>query len=113
MSERSVRTWSSSWLLLGQSTCGSRSQQGLDGATFIHRTIALGDLFEGEREVEDLSGIDLPVPHEVDEVRQEAPHWRRAAVEVDVREEQTLTVEGHAVRHADVAHEAARSCGAD
>jgi hypothetical protein len=39
----------------------SGTQQRLDRAAFVHGAVALGHLFEGQRQVEDSAGIDLPV----------------------------------------------------
>jgi hypothetical protein len=44
----------------------SRPQQRLDRAAFVHRSVAVGDLVEGQGEVEDLAGLDRAVPDEVD-----------------------------------------------
>src|SRR2546430_11519353 len=46
---------------------GLGAQQGLDGASLVHRLVALGDLVERQCEVEHLAGVDLAVAHEVDE----------------------------------------------
>src|SRR5437867_7452251 len=47
-------------------SAGSGPEQGLDGAALVHGAVALGDLVEGQDEVEDLAGIDVAVPDEVD-----------------------------------------------
>jgi hypothetical protein len=49
-----------------------RPQQGLDRAALVHGPVALGGLLEREGEVEDLAGVDLAVPDQVDELGQEA-----------------------------------------
>src|SRR5207244_5185013 len=74
-----VVKWVASW-----------TQQRLDRATLIHRAVTLRDLLERQRQVEDLAGIDLALPHEVDQLGQVAAYGGRATVEVDVREEQLL-----------------------
>src|SRR5436309_1502699 len=70
-----------------------RAQQRLDRAALIHRAVALCHLVERQGEIEDLARIHLPVPHQVDQLRQETAHRCRTAVEVDVGEEQSLTIE--------------------
>jgi hypothetical protein len=42
--------------------CCLRPQQGLDGVPLVHGLVALGGLLEGQFEVEDLAGVDLPGP---------------------------------------------------
>src|SRR5919202_3716475 len=66
-----------SFVLLAQWSCSSEGEQDLGGAALVHRLVALGGLLEGEDEVEDLAGVDLPVPDELDQVRQEAAHGSR------------------------------------
>ena len=68
----------------------------------VHRAVALRDLGEGQGQVEHLAGIDLPVPHQVDEVRQVTAHGGGAAVQVDVPKNSSSPVELDAVRDADV-----------
>src|SRR5437667_141745 len=92
-----VVKWVASW-----------TQQRLDRATLIHRAVTLRDLLERQRQVEDLAGIDLALPHEVDQLGQVAAHGGRATVEVDVREEQLLPCDLDAMRNTDVAHVSAR-----
>src|SRR5438132_6082389 len=77
-------------------------QQRLDGAAFVHGAVALGDLIEGELEVEDLAGVDLTVPDEVDELRKEPADRCGAAMQMGVAEEQLIPGEV-AVGDADVA----------
>ena len=43
----------------------SRPQQRLDRAAFIHCAVALGHLSERQRQVEDLSGVDLSVQTQI------------------------------------------------
>ena len=88
---------------------GSDGEEGLDGASFVHRPVAVGDLVERECEVEDLAGVDGAVRDQVDELGQESAHGGGAAVEVGVAEEQLIAGEV-AVGDADVADVAA---GAD
>src|SRR5437867_3929824 len=97
-----VVKWVASW-----------TQQRLDRATLIHRAVTLRDLLERQRQVEDLAGIDLALPHEVDQLGQVAAYGGRATVEVDVREEQLLPSDLDAMRNTDVAHVSARVGGPD
>src|SRR5437899_10374863 len=97
-----VVKWVASW-----------TQQRLDRATLIHRAVTVRDLLERQRQVEDLAGIDLVLPHEVDQLGQVAAHGGRATVEVDVREEQLLPSDLDAMRNTDVAHVSARVGGPD
>src|SRR6266571_2659032 len=92
---------------------GSGPEQGLDGAAFVHGAVPLGDLVERQGEVEDLAGVDLAVPDEVDQLGQEAAHRRGTAVQVDVGEEQLLSGELDVVSDADVADVPARPGGAN
>src|SRR3954451_7346029 len=46
----------------------SRSKQRLDGPAFVHRAVAFRHLFEWQRQVKDLAGIDLAVPYQVDQL---------------------------------------------
>src|SRR5215217_9785744 len=71
--------WSHGW---------SRAQQRLDRAALVHRAVALRYLLQRQRKVEDLAGVDLPVPDQLDKLRQEAPDRGGTAVQVHVREEQ-------------------------
>src|SRR3954451_7554795 len=96
-------------ILLGSSR--SESQQGLDGAALVHGPVSLGGLVEGHGEVEDLAGVDLPVPDEIDELGQEAAHWGGAAVQVHAGEEQIRAGQGDVVRHPDEADVAAGGGG--
>src|SRR6266404_1352398 len=65
-----VVKWVASW-----------TQQRLDRATLIHRAVTLRDLLERQRQVEDLAGIDLALPHDVDQLGQVATYGGRATVE--------------------------------
>src|SRR5437867_12771863 len=97
-----VVKWVASW-----------TQQRLDRATLIHRAVTVRDLLERQRQVEDLAGIDLALPHEVDQLGQVAAYGGRSTVEVDVREEQLLPSDLDAMRNTDVAHVSARGGGPD
>src|SRR5260370_39672556 len=85
----------------GQSLSSLRAQQRLDRAAFVHCSVALRHLFERQRQIEDLAGIDLPVYHEVDQIGEKAPHRRRSAMKTNVRVEQLLAIELDAVWDAD------------
>src|SRR3954449_6728108 len=98
-------------ILLGSSR--SESQQGLDGAALVHGPVSLGGLVEGHGEVEDLAGVDLPVPDEIDELWQEAAHRGGSAVQVHAREEEIRGGQGDVVRHPDEADVAAGAGGVD
>jgi hypothetical protein len=90
-----------------------RAQQRLDRAALVHGTVALRHLVERQREVEHLAGVDLPVAHEPDQLGQVLAHWRGAAVQGDMLEEQLLPVERDPLRDADVAHVPALTGGMD
>src|SRR5436190_3854676 len=75
-----------SFLLCGRAR--SRAQKRLDRAPFVHRFVACGGVAEWELEVEDLSGLDRPVPDQLDQLGQEAAYRRRPAVEVGETPEQ-------------------------
>ena len=68
----------------------SDGEQRLDGAAFVHGSVALGGVVEREGQVEDLAGVDGAVGDEVDELGQEPADRGGAAVEVDVGEEQLV-----------------------
>jgi hypothetical protein len=44
---------------------------------FVHGPVALGSRLEGQGEVEDLAGIDLAAPDQVDQLGQEPAETRR------------------------------------
>src|SRR4051794_27903252 len=92
--------------------CGSGREEALDGAAFVHRLVALGDLVQGQGEVEDLAGIDPAGQDAVDQVGQVAAYGGGAAAQADVGEEQLLAVDLHLVRDADEADVAAGPGGA-
>src|SRR5437764_827437 len=56
-----------------------RAQQRLDRAALVHCPVTFCDLSERQRQVEDLSGFDLSVQHQVDQLRQVAPDRRGTA----------------------------------
>src|SRR5437588_12130061 len=91
---------------------GSRAEERLDGAAFVHGPVALGDLIQGQREVEDPPRVDLTVPDEVDQLGEEPAHRRWAAVQVRVTEEE-LVAGQVAVGDADVTNVSAGTGGAD
>src|SRR6266566_8822755 len=97
----------------GRGRSVSRPEQHLDGAPLVHGAVALGDLRHGQFQVEDLAGVDLPVPYEVDQRGQVAAHRGWTAVEVNVGEEQSLAVQLDPVRNADVGDVPALARGAD
>ncbi|ALG10457.1 hypothetical protein [Kibdelosporangium phytohabitans] len=69
---------------------GSPAQQDLDGSAFGHGPVGVSGLAEREFEVENLAGVDLAVPDQVEQVRQVLPYRGRAAMQVNVGEEQFL-----------------------
>src|SRR5438270_13766506 len=91
----------------------SRPEQHLDGAAFVHGTVALGNLRHGQFQVEYFAGVDLPVPHQVDQLGQVATHRGGTAVEVNVGEEQSLAVELDPVRNAAEGDVPPLACGVD
>src|SRR5258705_6209454 len=93
-----VRVWT------GEREIALRTQQRLDRAAFVHRAVPLRHLIEGQRQVEDLARIDLPLPHEVDQLGKEAAHWRGTAMQMDVRVEELFDFELDSVRDSDEAH---------
>jgi len=62
----------------------SGAQQRLDRAALVHRAVTLRHLLEGQGQVENLAGVDLSVPHQVDQRGQEAAHRGGTPVEVHV-----------------------------
>src|SRR3954470_15614717 len=93
--------------------CASGVQERLDRAAFVHRAVSLPHLLEGQRQVEDLAGVDLPARHQLDQLGEKAPHRGGATVEVDVGEEELLPVELHPVRDTDVRDVVTRACRTD
>src|SRR3954468_24191264 len=59
-----------------------RGQQHLGRAPVVHRSVALGGLAQRESEVDDLAGVDLAVPDQVDQLGEEPAHGCGATVEV-------------------------------
>jgi hypothetical protein len=59
-------------------------QQDLGGAALVHGGIRLGDLFEGRGEVEDLAGVDAPVPDALEQVGQVGADRGGATAKPDV-----------------------------
>src|SRR5438094_6094243 len=88
-----------------------RAQQNLDRAALVHRAVRFGDLVESQGQVKDLAWTYLSVPHQVDQLGQEAAHWGGATVEVDMGEEQLVAIELDPMRDADVAHGPTRAGG--
>ena len=75
----------------------SDAQHGLDGAALVHRAIALGDIGERQRQIEDLARIDPALRHQIHEVWKEAAHGSGTAHEAALREEKLRTVQLNAV----------------
>jgi hypothetical protein len=44
-------------------------QDGLDSPALVHRAAAVSNLIQGERKVEDLAGMDLFRPDQIDQIR--------------------------------------------
>src|SRR5205085_10435222 len=63
--------------------------------------------------IEHLSGMDRAVPHEIDELRQEATCRRRATVQVYVAVEEIRAAQLDPMRDADEADGPARPCRVD
>jgi hypothetical protein len=82
---------------------GSRVEQDLDRSPLVHGPVAFGGLLQREGQVEDLAGVDLSVPDQVDQFGQEAAHRCGPAVQVHVGEEQLLAGQLDPVGDADVA----------
>src|SRR5919199_1424422 len=66
----------------------SHGEQRLDRPALVHRAVALGRLLQRQRLVEDLAGVNCAVEYKVDEVREVTTHRGRAAVQMDLGEEQ-------------------------
>src|SRR5438128_9346704 len=86
-----------------------RHQQRLDRPALVHRTIPFGHLFERQPEVEDLAGINLAIPDQINQLGQEAPHRRGTAEQVNLRVEQLQSWNLDVVRNADEADVTDRS----
>src|SRR5215203_4444043 len=87
------------------------AQQHLDCTTVIHRLIALGHLVERQLQVEHLARVDLPVPDQLDELRQEAAYRCRSTMEMDVTEEELVSWHPDVVGDTDVADVATGASG--
>src|SRR3954471_10922931 len=79
-----------------------RTQQGLDRATRVHRPVALRHLVERQGQIKDFPRIDLPVPDEIDEVREITAHGSRPTEQANVGIKERLAIQGDAVRNADI-----------
>src|SRR5436190_3282294 len=90
----------------------SERQQHLGCAAFVHRLVPVGRFVEREGEVEDLAGVDVAVPDQLDELGQEAAHGRGTAEEVHLGEEQFVAGDRDVVADADEADVAAGAGGA-
>src|SRR6478752_1936130 len=90
---------------------GSGGEQGLDRAALVHGLVSLGDLVQGQGEVEDLARVDPARKDAVDQVGQVAAYGGRAAAQADVGEEQLLPVDGDLVGDTDEADVATGSGG--
>ena len=75
----------------------SEGEQDLGGGALVHRLVALGSLLEREGEVEDLAGVDLAVPDELDQLGQEPPDRSGSAVDVHAGHEQLVAGDGDLV----------------
>src|SRR5438270_4157157 len=100
------------WSTTGGGGPRSGAKQRLDGAAFVHGAIPLGNLCEGKCEVEDPAGVDLALPDELGELREEAPDRRRPAVKMGVAEEEFVPGQ-IAVCDADVADVPTGASGVD
>src|SRR5215207_10799635 len=93
-------SWRSAVVSLGTM---SGVEEDLDRPPGVHGLVAVGGLVERQLQVEDLAGVDAAVPDQVDQLRQEAAHRGRAAVQVHVGEEQLLSGQLDAVGDTDIA----------
>ncbi len=73
--------------------------------------VALGDLVQGQGEVEHPARLNPAGQDAVDQVGQEAADGCRTAAQADLGEEQLASVDGHLVRDADVAGRVGRVRG--
>src|SRR5215213_11897980 len=88
-------------------------QEHLDRVAIVHRAVGVGGLVERELEVEDLAGVDLAVPYEVDQLGQEAADRGGSTVDAGEAPEEIQAVDGDAVRDADEADMSAGARGMD
>ena len=79
----------------------------------VHGLVALGRPVEREGEVEDLAGVDLAVPDELDQVGQVLPDRGGAAVDVDAGHEELVAGDRDVVGDADEADVAPGAGGVD
>lgn len=63
-----------------------RTEEHLDCGPLVHGLVASGCLAERQFEIEDLARVDGAVPDQVDQLRQEPAHRRRATVEMHLGE---------------------------
>src|SRR4051812_47081887 len=91
--------------ILTPSPDSSRAKQRLDRASLVHRSIALRHLLQRQHQVEYLSGVDLAVQDQFDQLGQVAAHGSGAAVQVNMAKEELCPVKAHSVRNAHVGHE--------
>src|SRR5579884_15914 len=100
LSERSSRSWRAT-SATGKSTRPSVGrllsglEQRLDGPPLVHGAVALRHLIQGQGQVEDLAGVDPPVPDQVDQLGQETAHRSRAAMEVEIVPEERINKKLH------------------
>src|SRR6266478_1753910 len=81
-----------------------RRQQRFNRTALVHRAVALRHLTERQLQVEYFARVDLPVPNQLDQVRQVAAHRSRSTVQMNVGEKQLLTVEFDTVWNANITH---------
>jgi hypothetical protein len=81
---------------------GSRIKQRLDRAPLVHRTVSLCHLIERQSQVKNPAGVDLPVPHQLNQLGQVTAHRSGTTMEMDVGVEQHLAI--LARRHAGRRH---------
>ena len=68
----------------------SGTQKHFDRPALVHRPVGVGHLFEGQRKVENPSGIDGSVPCQINQLGQISAHGCRAPMQVNVGEEELL-----------------------
>src|SRR4051812_25253572 len=91
----------------------SRAKQCFDCSALVHRAVTIGDLLEGQRQVEHLAGIDLPAPDQIDQLRQESANRGGAAMQVNRSEEQLIARQLHIMEDPDVPYMPAGARGPD
>src|SRR5215469_5801072 len=57
-----------------QPSSSLRIKQRLDCTALVHRTVSLCHLIERQSQIEDLAWVNLPVPHQVDQLGQITAH---------------------------------------